>query len=89
MQIQLLPSDFYYFRDVACRNCLVNSHRLVKLGDFGMTRYMNEKEYYLGLDERDNAIEQIDNLFETYKMSLRPNNITFVGPSVIQFYIRE
>ncbi|OXA51550.1 Gamma-aminobutyric acid type B receptor subunit 1 [Folsomia candida] len=28
----------YVHRDVACRNCLVNASRVVKLGDFGMTR---------------------------------------------------
>lgn len=25
----------YVHRDVACRNCLVNASRVVKLGDFG------------------------------------------------------
>lgn len=33
-------------RDVACRNCLVNAIRVVKLGDFGMTRPMYENDYY-------------------------------------------
>ncbi len=28
----------YVHRDIACRNCLVNSSRVVKLADFGMTR---------------------------------------------------
>ena len=28
----------YVHRDIACRNCLVNSTRVVKLADFGMTR---------------------------------------------------
>lgn len=28
----------YVHRDIACRNCLVNSSRIVKLADFGMTR---------------------------------------------------
>lgn len=36
----------YVHRDVACRNCLLNSHRMVKLGDFGMTRPMYENDYY-------------------------------------------
>ena len=34
------------FRDVAARNCLVNSARRVKLADFGMTRAMYESDYY-------------------------------------------
>uniref|UniRef100_A0A1B6C8X6 receptor protein-tyrosine kinase n=2 Tax=Clastoptera arizonana TaxID=38151 RepID=A0A1B6C8X6_9HEMI len=33
-------------RDVACRNVLVNAQRIVKLGDFGMTRLLGQKDYY-------------------------------------------
>ena len=33
-------------RDVACRNCLVNSSRTIKLADFGMTRQMFDSDYY-------------------------------------------
>merc|ERR1719376_913025 len=36
----------YVHRDVACRNCLVNDSRTVKLADFGMTRPMYERDYY-------------------------------------------
>lgn len=36
----------YVHRDVACRNCLVNSNKLIKLGDFGMTRMMMESDCY-------------------------------------------
>nr|XP_045607313.1 atrial natriuretic peptide receptor 2-like isoform X2 [Procambarus clarkii] len=36
----------YVHRDVACRNCLVNANRTVKLADFGMTRPMYENNYY-------------------------------------------
>lgn len=36
----------YVHRDVACRNCLVNAHRVVKLSDFGMTRPTFENDYY-------------------------------------------
>ena len=36
----------YVHRDIACRNCLVNSTRVVKLADFGMTRPMYENDYY-------------------------------------------
>lgn len=31
---------------MASRNCLVNVSRVVKLGDFGMTRPMFENDYY-------------------------------------------
>ena len=33
-------------RDLACRNCLVNSDKNVKLADFGMTRLITESQYY-------------------------------------------
>lgn len=36
----------YVHRDVACRNCLVNAQRIVKLGDFGMARPTFENDYY-------------------------------------------
>ncbi|KAF6214551.1 hypothetical protein GE061_009294 [Apolygus lucorum] len=36
----------YVHRDVACRNCLVNASRVIKLGDFGMTRPMCDNDYY-------------------------------------------
>ncbi|KAL2082281.1 hypothetical protein ACEWY4_022099 [Coilia grayii] len=33
-------------RDIAVRNVLVASHDCVKLGDFGLSRYIEEEEYY-------------------------------------------
>lgn len=36
----------YVHRDVACRNCLVNAQRIVKLADFGMSRPTFENDYY-------------------------------------------
>ncbi|XP_063771098.1 protein-tyrosine kinase 2-beta isoform X2 [Pseudophryne corroboree] len=33
-------------RDIAARNILVASHECVKLGDFGLSRYLEEEEYY-------------------------------------------
>ena len=41
-----LAQERYVHRDIACRNCLVNSDRVVKLADFGMTRPITESEYY-------------------------------------------
>ena len=35
-------------RDIAVRNVLVASHDCVKLGDFGLSRYIEEEEYYKG-----------------------------------------
>ncbi|KAH1013429.1 atrial natriuretic peptide receptor 2 [Dendroctonus ponderosae] len=36
----------FVHRDLACRNCMVNAQRIVKIGDFGMTRPMNSYESY-------------------------------------------
>ena len=44
--LEYLADLKYVHRDVACRNCLVNAGRTVKLADFGMTRPMFESDYY-------------------------------------------
>lgn len=41
-----LAQQKYVHRDIACRNCLVNAQRVVKIGDFGMARPMYESDYY-------------------------------------------
>lgn len=41
-----LAEQKYVHRDIACRNCLVSSHRVVKIGDFGMARPTFESDYY-------------------------------------------
>merc|ERR1719347_166916 len=46
MGLSYLADQKYVHRDVAARNCLVNSARRVKLADFGMTRAMYESDYY-------------------------------------------
>ena len=38
----------FSFRDVAARNVLVVSATTVKLGDFGLSRWMAEQSYYKG-----------------------------------------
>eukprot|EP00092_Neocalanus_flemingeri_P012194 GFUD01013149.1.p1 GENE.GFUD01013149.1~~GFUD01013149.1.p1 ORF type:complete len:740 (+),score=179.76 GFUD01013149.1:57-2222(+) len=44
--LEYLADLKYIHRDIACRNCLVNSSRTVKLADFGMSRPMFESDYY-------------------------------------------
>ncbi|XP_053677809.1 uncharacterized protein LOC128727882 [Anopheles nili] len=44
--LSYLAEQKYVHRDVACRNCLVNAQRVVKLGDFGMARSTFENDYY-------------------------------------------
>ena len=41
-----LANENLVHRDVACRNCLVNAKRVVKLGDFGMSRVIPDTNYY-------------------------------------------
>lgn len=36
------------FRDIAVRNILVASPECVKLGDFGLSRYIEDEDYYKG-----------------------------------------
>uniref|UniRef100_A0A8D8NPL4 Gamma-aminobutyric acid type B receptor subunit 2 n=4 Tax=Culex pipiens TaxID=7175 RepID=A0A8D8NPL4_CULPI len=44
--LSYLAEQKYVHRDVACRNCMVNAQRMVKLGDFGMARPTFENDYY-------------------------------------------
>ena len=41
-----LSSLHHVHRDLACRNCLVDSSMSVKIGDFGMSRKLYSKDYY-------------------------------------------
>ena len=41
-----LASLNYVHRDLATRNCLVGSHFLIKISDFGMSRNLYERAYY-------------------------------------------
>lgn len=44
-------SDFIlHCRDIAARNVLVSSVDCVMLGDFGLSRYMEDSSYYKGND---------------------------------------
>ncbi|XP_037928341.1 receptor-type guanylate cyclase gcy-13-like [Teleopsis dalmanni] len=44
--LSYLAQQKYVHRDLACRNCLVNAQRVVKLGDFGMARPTFNSDYY-------------------------------------------
>ncbi|XP_069374981.1 tyrosine-protein kinase TXK [Paralichthys olivaceus] len=40
-----LEAQSFIHRDLAARNCLVNEHNVVKVSDFGMTRYVLDNQY--------------------------------------------
>lgn len=44
--LSYLSSMNYIHRDIACRNCMINAQRIVKIGDFGMARPTFESDYY-------------------------------------------
>ncbi|RXN31702.1 focal adhesion kinase 1-like isoform X5 [Labeo rohita] len=44
-----LESKRFVHRDIAARNVLVSSADCVKLGDFGLSRYMEDSSYYKGV----------------------------------------
>lgn len=44
--LSYLASLNFVHRDVACRNCMINAQRIVKIGDFGMARPVFESDYY-------------------------------------------
>lgn len=44
--LSYLAKQKFVHRDIASRNCLINSQRTVKIGDFGMTRPIHGNDYY-------------------------------------------
>ncbi|GCC35931.1 hypothetical protein chiPu_0014421, partial [Chiloscyllium punctatum] len=49
--LSYLESKRFVHRDIAARNVLVSSLDCVKLGDFGLSRYMEDSTYYKGRDQ--------------------------------------
>ena len=41
-----LSENNHVHRDLACRNCLIKSDLVVKIGDFGMSKNLYSKDYY-------------------------------------------
>ena len=44
--MKYLAENNHVHRDLACRNCLIKSDLVVKIGDFGMSRNLYSKDYY-------------------------------------------
>lgn len=44
--MKYLASMKHVHRDLACRNCLINSDLKIKIGDFGMSRNLYSRDYY-------------------------------------------
>ncbi|XP_008434258.1 tyrosine-protein kinase TXK isoform X3 [Poecilia reticulata] len=43
--MEYLESHSFIHRDLAARNCLINENNVVKVSDFGMTRYVLDNQY--------------------------------------------
>uniref|UniRef100_H3ASV0 Protein tyrosine kinase 2 n=1 Tax=Latimeria chalumnae TaxID=7897 RepID=H3ASV0_LATCH len=51
-----LESKRFVHRDIAARNVLVSSTDCVKLGDFGLSRYMEDSTYYKGYKHQNKMV---------------------------------
>lgn len=48
--LEYLQQNRFVHRDLACRNCLVDKQRRIKIGDFGMTRLVDDAKGYYRFD---------------------------------------
>ncbi len=66
---------FFVFRhrDIAVRNVLVASPDCVKLGDFGLSRYIEDEEYYKGKRGADSFLDYLMVWFVKHSMLYQLN----------------
>ena len=70
------------FRDIAARNVLVSTVDCVKLGDFGLSRYMEDSSYYKGnsnISHRHRLPIQAHSPCNVISYISKKNAILFVG----------
>lgn len=53
--MEYLHSKRYIHRDLAARNVLVENDNLVKIGDFGLTKYIPEGDIYYRVREHGDS----------------------------------
>ena len=72
-----LASQRFVHRDLATRNCLVNSNKTVKISDFGMTRTLTgSSDYYVSWQYFKYSRKLVVAQF-TGPMGIPPNAINF------------
>lgn len=55
--MEYLGSKNYIHRDLAARNVLVENEKMVKIGDFGLTKSIKDNEgYYKVKDENESPV---------------------------------